>query len=141
MRVILKDIQITGRPPLPLTGPSPEEGVSAFRLDHGRSQAVSEYIEALAVKGRDFGNEWHKLTFSVTRTHANAAAASLFAITHPSQIPPLCEVHIDHFTPDGRPESTSVLLDAIVNCKQTDWIGLSTTCAYEITGGQLTGAK
>jgi hypothetical protein len=124
--------------PMKLTGERPEEGVSAGRLDHDRSQALIELVDAAAATTKDYGNERHAFTFSVSRVHSSAGNASLYYLTHASKVPPKGRIKFTCVDQDGTLVGVVYLEDATIVAKSSDWQTLETTFEYQIVGGAMT---
>jgi len=124
--------------PLKLTGERPEEGVSAGRLVHDRSQAIIELVDAAAATTKDYGNERHAFTFSISRVHEFAGLASLYYLTHASKVPPKGRIKFTCADHDGTLRGIVYLEDAIIVAKAADWQTLETVFEYQISGGAMT---
>jgi len=114
--------------------------VSGLDLDQGRQVQVSDSVRAKAVTALPRQNRTTTITFSVTRHHANAAAATSWLVGHEATIPDTGLLTVIGLGASGQ-RIERYLGGAALTGIRGKIIGVSTIQEYHFTGGSFSSTK
>ena len=114
--------------------------VSGLDLDQERQVQVSESVRAYAVQALPRQNRATTLGFSVTRQHANAAAAASWLVGHEATIPDTGLLTMIGLGASGQ-RVERYLANAVLTSIRGKIIGVSTIQDYRFTGGSFSPTK
>lgn len=140
MEIWFDTFQLAGDGDANGTGIRKPSGPSDVAINGSNLIQKDEFIRGEFPTFRDRGNETNALRFTVTRQHADYAAAAAFCITHKSDLPGVGNLKFifRHFS--GAVDQRLAKGAALLNVVSTQR-GVSTNHTYQFEYGELQKAK